>query len=75
MKTVSTKLDNSLHNRFIEVCNDEGKCQSEFLRDLIQSVCEDLETEEVIHLDLDKEQVITEPSEPTPELMNLTVRD
>jgi len=45
MKTVSTKLDNKVHNRFIEICNDEGKCQSEFLRDLIESVCDDLEEE------------------------------
>ena len=45
MKTVSTKLDTNLHNRFIEVCNEDGKCQSEFLRDLIETVCEDLEEE------------------------------
>jgi len=45
MKTVSTKLDNKLHNRFIEICNEDGKCQSEFLRDLIESVCDDLEDE------------------------------
>ncbi len=51
MKTVSTKLDNTLHNQFIEVCNEDGKCQSEFLRDLIQSVCEDLGMEEVIPQD------------------------
>jgi len=43
MKTVSTKLDNNLHSRFIEICNEDGKCQSEFLRDLIESVCDDLE--------------------------------
>jgi len=42
MKTVSTKLDNKLHDRFIEICNEDGKCQSEFLRDLIETVCEDL---------------------------------
>ncbi|MCH7967623.1 MAG: hypothetical protein IIB02_09480, partial [Thaumarchaeota archaeon] len=35
----------NLHNRFIEVCNEDGKCQSEFLRDLIETVCEDLEEE------------------------------
>lgn len=43
MKTVSTKLDNNLHSRFIEICNEDGKCQSEFLRDLIETVCEDLD--------------------------------
>ncbi len=46
MKTVSTKLDNKLHNRFIEICNEDGKCQSEFLRDVIESICNDLEEEE-----------------------------
>jgi len=45
MKTVSTKLDNKLHSRFVEICNEDGKCQSEFLRDLIETVCEDLEEE------------------------------
>jgi len=41
MKTVSAKLDNKLHNQFTEFCNDEGKCQSEFLRDMIQNLCDD----------------------------------
>jgi len=45
MKTVSTKLDNKLHNRFIEICNEDGKCQSEFHRDVIESICDDLEDE------------------------------
>ena len=43
MKTVSTKLDNKLHNQFIELCNNEGKCQSEFLREMIEDVFEDEE--------------------------------
>jgi len=46
MKTVSTKLDNKLHNRFIEICNEDGKCQSEFLRDLIETLCEDCSDED-----------------------------
>ena len=45
MKTVSTKLDNKLHERFIEICNNDGKCQSEMLRDLIETLCDDLEEE------------------------------
>ena len=45
MKTVSTKLDNKLHERFIEICNNDGKCQSEMLRDLIETMCEDLDEE------------------------------
>ena len=51
MRTVSTKLDNKLHNRFIEICNEDGKCQSEFLRDLIETVCEDLEDENILHIE------------------------
>ena len=69
MKTVSTKLDNKLHSRFIEICNEDGKCQSEFLRDLIETVCEDLNEEEATPQDLEMEHV-TEPSKPTSELMN-----
>jgi len=55
MKTVSTKLDNKLHERFIEICNEDGKCQSEFLRDLIETVCEDLGEGETIPQDLEAE--------------------
>jgi len=40
MKTVSTKLDNRIHDKFLELCNDQGKCQSELLRDLINEMCE-----------------------------------
>jgi len=63
MKTVSTKLDNNLHNRFIEICNEDGKCQSEFLRDLIESVCDDLEEWEATPQDLELEHT-TELKEP-----------
>jgi len=36
MKTVSTKLDNSDHTRLLDMCNDEGQCISESLRDMIK---------------------------------------
>ncbi len=68
MKTVSTKLDNSLHNRFIEICNEDGKCQSEFLRDLIESVCDDLEEGEATPQDLEIEHD-TELREPKVEII------
>jgi len=55
MKTVSTKLDNNLHSRFIEICNEDGKCQSEFLRDLIETVCEDLNEGDTPSQDLEME--------------------
>ncbi len=63
MKTVSTKLDNKLHYRFIEICNEDGKCQSEFLRDLIETVCEDLNEGETTSQDLEIEVEDVEPSE------------
>ncbi|MCH9041877.1 MAG: hypothetical protein IIB80_06960 [Thaumarchaeota archaeon] len=74
MKTVSTKLDNNLHNRFIEICNEDGKCQSEFLRDLIETVCEDLDEGEATPQDLEIE-LTPEPSEPISEIMNPTIED
>jgi hypothetical protein len=40
MRTISTKLDKKTAELFLKVCNDEGKCQSEMLRDLIENVCE-----------------------------------
>ena len=68
MRTVSTKLDNKLHDRFIEICNEDGKCQSEFLRDLIETVCEDLGMVEAIPQDLEQEQD-TELKEPKVEII------
>ena len=72
MRTVSTKLDNNLHNRFIEICNEDGKCQSEFLRDLIETVCEDLNEGEATPQDPEMEHA-PEQSEPISEIMNPTV--
>jgi predicted DNA-binding protein len=40
MHTISTKLDKQTAKRFLEVCNDEGKCQSEFLREMIEQMIE-----------------------------------
>jgi len=72
MKTVSTKLDNKLHSQFIEICNEDGKCQSEFLRDLIETVCEDLNEGEENTKDLEMEHV-TNPSESISEMTNVTI--
>ena len=72
MKTVSTKLDNNLHSRFIEICNEDGKCQSEFLRDLIETVWEELDEGEATPQDLEIE-LTPEPSEPISEVLNPTV--
>jgi len=40
MKTISTKLDKQTADRFQELCNNEGKCQSEFLREMIEDMFE-----------------------------------
>ena len=69
MKTVSSKLDNKLHDRFIEICNEDGKCQSEFLRDLIETVCEDLDEGEATPQDLELEHN-TELKEPKVEIIH-----
>jgi len=58
MKTISTKLDNKLHSQFMELCNNEGKCQSEFLRDMIQNLFE--------NYDGDVHQVIEQKETPKP---------
>jgi len=68
MKTVSTKLDNKLHDQFIEICNEDGRCQSEFLRDLIETVCEDLGMGETTPQDLEIEHD-TELKEPKVEII------
>jgi len=40
MKTISTKLDKETAKKFHDICNDEGKCQSEMLRDMIENICD-----------------------------------
>jgi len=36
MKTISTKLDKQTFDKFQEMCNQEGQCISEELRDLVK---------------------------------------
>jgi hypothetical protein len=62
MKTISTKLDKKTAEAFLKVCNDEGKCQSEMLRDLIENICELEENEsnqdlEVLVEDVDEQRM------------------
>jgi hypothetical protein len=40
MQTISTKLDKETAKKFLQICNDEGKCQSEMLRGLIENICD-----------------------------------
>ena len=55
MKTISTKIDQKTAELFLKVCNDEGKCQSEMLRDLIENMC-DLE-ENLPNLEIKVEEI------------------
>ena len=51
MQTISIKLDKSLAKKFLDICNNDGKCQSEMLRDMIEQMCEDLEEYESESID------------------------
>jgi len=70
MRTISTKLDKKTAEKFLKVCNDEGKCQSEMLRDLIENVCGLEENEDDL-------EVKVEDPKPTiefiPELENVRI--
>ncbi len=81
MQTVSTKLDKETANRFLEVCNNEGKCQSEFLRDMIEQIIDtdDIDEESTIEVPRTTGKIIGIVPEPTitivdvPELQNITI--
>lgn len=49
MQTLGTKVDNSLAERFKELCNQEGCSVSEAIRVMIQQYCN--EVEEAIEID------------------------
>ena len=69
MKTVSTKLDNILHNQFLEICNNEKKCQSEFLREMIKNVCENKEIDQSLEAVPQDLEITIEDVKPTVELI------
>ena len=63
MRTVSTKLDKTDHERFIDLCNQEGQTPSEALRSLIQEFCnsiidiDDNEEPELYTMESDKPRI------------------
>jgi len=65
MHTVSTKLDKKTANKFLELCNDEGKCQSEFLREMIEQM---IQTDDVDEENPDLE-IKVEDIKPTIEIV------
>lgn len=42
-KTISTRIENNLHERFLNICNLEGVTIAEMLREQIQQVTEAIE--------------------------------
>ncbi|GKS67761.1 hypothetical protein YTPLAS73_13080 [Nitrosarchaeum sp.] len=70
MKTVSTKLDKQTFEKFQEMCNNEGLCTSESLRDLIKMSIQAYE--EGLEIAKEKEQEST--SDPSrPEMKNVRI--
>jgi hypothetical protein len=69
MKTVSTKLDKETFEKFQEMCNYEGQCMSESLRDSIQR---DIEAyEEGLEMEQKATESTGKPSRP--ELKNVRI--
>ena len=40
MKTVAAKLDNQTHREFVEMCNQDGVCVSERIREMVEGLIE-----------------------------------
>ena len=55
MKTVSSKLSKEEHDKFLELCNKEGKTISEKLREKILECCN------ITNSDDDSEKITPEP--------------
>ena len=55
-KTISTRIENNLHDRFLNICNLEGITISEILRDQVLQVTEAVEE---FHKDQNKQKEIS----------------
>lgn len=69
MKTVSTKLDTQTFEKFQEICENEGQCMSESLRDLIKM---DIQAYEE-GLEMEKEPTKSIGNLPRPEMKNVRI--
>ena len=69
MKTVSTKLDKQTFEKFQEMCNYEGQCMSESLRDSIER---DIQAYEE-GLEMEKESIKSTGNLSRPELKNVRI--
>ena len=69
MKTVSTKLDKQDFERFQEMCNHEGQCMSEELRELIKMGIDAYEE----GLEMEKEPTESTGNPSRPEMKNVRI--
>lgn len=69
MKTVSTKLDKQTFEKFQEMCNHEGQCMSEELRDMIKMSIDAYE--EGLEMEQKPSESINNPQRP--ELKNVRI--
>ena len=69
MKTVSTKLDKQTFEKFQEMCNQEGQCISEELRDLVKR---DIVAYEE-GLEMEKESSVSTGNPSRPEMKNVRI--
>ena len=69
MKTVSTKLDTQTFEKFQEICENEGQCMSESLRDLIKM---DIQAYEE-GLEMEQKPTESTGNPPRPEMKNVRI--
>lgn len=69
MKTVSTKLDKQTFEKFQEICNNDGLCTSESLRDLIKMSIEAYEE----GFDAERKSVESTSNLSRPEMKNVRI--
>lgn len=69
MKTVSTKLDKQTFEKFQEMCNYEGQCMSESLRELIKMGM--TAYEEGLEIEKEQKESTTNPSRPVLKIVKI----
>lgn len=64
MQTISTRLDKNMAKKFLDICNDKGKCQSEMLRNMIENLCDFDNNKKIIvnKLQTNSNKIVPQPS-------------
>ena len=73
MKTVSTKLDKQTFDKFQEMCNQEGQCISEELRDMIKMSIDAYE--EGLEMEQKPTESTDNPSRPEAKVVRISYDD